>query len=93
MSAEDGQRAVHQALGAFLDDGEIAIAWCLTIDVTGPDGVRYLAHRSGGGIDGTEAPMTWTALGMLGASVASAESQLGEMTHDVDEDEDGDVDD
>jgi hypothetical protein len=87
VSAETGQRAVHEALASYLDDGEIAIAWTLTIDVAGPDGVRYLAHRSGGGHDGTSAPQLWTALGMLRASTQVAEGQLRDCLEDVDDEE------
>jgi len=59
------KQQVHEALADFLDEGEIAVSWCLTIDVAGPDGIRYLAHRAGGGADGQDTPMAWTALGML----------------------------
>lgn len=89
----DEKRAVHDAIQAWLDDGEIAIAWTLTIDVAGPDDMRYLAHRAGGGHDGTDNPMAWTALGMLRASVGVAERQLIEDTLDYDDldlDEDDD---
>jgi hypothetical protein len=87
MSTEDAARAVHAALKKYLDEGEIAISWCLTIDVAGPEDVRYLAHRSGGGIDGTDVPMAWTALGMLQASADMARNQLRDMTVDTKEDE------
>ena len=91
---EDAQRAVHEAIEALLDEHEIAISWVLTIDVAGPDDVRYLAHRAGGGADGNDNPMAWTALGMLRASVGMAEEQLREMTFDSDdEEEEGDDDD
>ena len=82
MSDEQAQRDVHQALGSYLDEGEIAIAWCLTIDVAGQDGTRYVAHLAGGGVDGTESPMAWTALGMLTCSADVARSQLAESTED-----------
>ncbi len=88
MSTDDAARAVHDALKKYLDDGEIAISWCLTIDVAGPDDVRYLAHRSGGGVDGTDGPMAWAALGMLRASMKLAERQLAAMS--VDPEDDGD---
>lgn len=74
--SEEAQQAVHRVIGELLDEGELAISWCLTIDVAGPDNVRYLAHRAGGGHDGTDRPMAWTALGMLQASVGCAEVQL-----------------
>lgn len=88
MSNADAQKAVHEALAGYLDDGEIAIGWCLTIDVAGPDDVRYLAHRAGGGHDGTANPMAWTALGMLRASAELAEDQLRDSTFDADDAED-----
>lgn len=88
--ADDTRRAVHDAISALLDDGEIAVSWALTIDVAGPDDTRYLAHRSGGGIDGDEHPTVWSALGMLRAAVQVAEDQLRDCTYtpdDEDEDE------
>lgn len=79
----DAQKAVHEALGLYLGEGEIAVGWCLTIDVAGQDGHRYLAHRAGGGHDGTENPMAWTALGMLTASADVARQQLIDSTEDT----------
>jgi hypothetical protein len=90
---DEAYRRVHEAIGALLDEGEIAICWTLTIDVAGPDNVRYLAHRAGGGHDGTDGPMAWTALGMLRASVGLAERQLLEQSGYSDTDEDGDAED
>ena len=88
MTDDDAKRKVHEAVGGLLDDGELAICWVLTIDVAGPNGTRYLAHRAGGGADGADNPMAWTALGMLRASANCAEDQLRGMTVDID-DEDG----
>lgn len=87
MTDNDARRAVHEAIGGLLDEGEIAISWCLTIDVAGPENVRYLAHRAGGGADGHDAPMAWTALGMLRASVGVAEAQLLNCTEDAEDDD------
>lgn len=84
---DDALRQIHQAIGELLDNGELAVAWTLTIDVAGPDDLRYLAHRAGGGFDGTDPPMTWTALGMLRASVQVAEQQLIDTTVTFDEDD------
>lgn len=84
---EEAQRHVHDAIGGLLDEGELAIAWVLTIDVAGPEDVRYLAHRAGGGHDGGNSPMAWTALGMLRASVGLAEAQLLEYTRDTEDEE------
>lgn len=86
--SDEAKRAVHNAIQEWLDEGEIAIAWTLTIDVAGPDDMRYLAHRAGGGHDGTDNPMAWSALGMLRASVGVAERQLLEDTMDYDEGDD-----
>jgi hypothetical protein len=84
MSAQ--QRA-HEAIQGLLDEGELALAWTLTIDVAGPDRRRYLAHRAGGGADGADRPMAWAALGMLRTSANVAEDQLRDTTHDEDEGE------
>jgi hypothetical protein len=81
----DARGRLHQAIQDYLDDGEIAIHWTLTVDVAGPDNSRYLAHRAGGGADGHDFPMAWTALGMLRASVGVAEAQLLDQTGDVDD--------
>ena len=83
--SDEAHEAVHEALSGLLDDGEIAVCWVLTIDVAGPDGMRYLAHRAGGGHDGRDAPMAWTALGMLRASASVAEEQLLSSTDDADD--------
>ena len=88
MTDEAAQRKVHEAIGDLLAEGEIAISWTLTVDVAGPDGTRYLAHRAGGGHDGTDAPMIWSALGMLRASVQVAEDQLRSCTEPPDDEED-----
>lgn len=88
---DEAKARVHDAISGLLDEGEIAIAWTLTIDVAGPDDTRYLAHRAGGGADGMDNPMAWTALGMLRASVILAEEQVSACTldeDDIDEDDD-----
>lgn len=82
MTTEDAQRRVHEAIG-----GEFAMSWVLTIDVAGPENTRYLAHRAGGGADGTDHPMMWAALGMLRASAQVAERQLADATGDPDEED------
>lgn len=79
---DEAAKAVHQAIGGLLDEGEIAISWVLVVDVAGPDDTRYLAHRGGGGHDGLEKPMCWNALGMLRASVLSAEELVTDRTVD-----------
>ncbi len=87
MTYEDAQRKVHDAIGSMLDDDEFAMGWTLTIDVAGPDDRRYLAHRAGGGADGIDCPMAWTALGMLRAGASCVEQQLLENTVDHDDEE------
>jgi hypothetical protein len=87
MTVEEAQRAVHEALSGFLDDDEITINWVLTIDIAGPDNRRYLAHRAGGGADGTEGPAAWHALGMLQCASDVARDQLRGMTEEPPEDE------
>jgi hypothetical protein len=82
MSDRDRIMEVHDAIGALLDDGEIPVAWALVIDVAGADGMRYLAHRAGGGVDGSERPIVWTVLGMLEASVIVTRDQVREVTVD-----------
>lgn len=79
---------VHDAIGGLLDEGELALNWVLTIDVAGPDETRYLAHRAGGGIDGTDNPMVWAAIGMLRAGLVTAEAQLLDVTADDDASDD-----
>ena len=85
--SDSASQAIHVAVSDSLDEGEIAVAWCLTIDVAGPDGMRYLAHRAGGGHDGTDKPMAWTALGMLRCSAQLAEDQMRDGTEDADPDD------
>lgn len=85
--SDEAKRHLHDAIQGYLDEGEIAISWVLTIDVAGPNDLRYLAHRAGGGADGGDNPMAWTALGMLRASVGVAEAQLLDMTGDTDDED------
>ena len=73
---DEAKAAVHDALQGFLDDGEIAVHWALTIEVARPDGGHHLDHRAGGGHDGRNNPMAWTYLGMLETSAALARQQL-----------------
>ncbi len=80
------QANVHEAISGLLREDEIAVAWTLTIDVAGADEVRYLAHRAGGGSDGNDKPMVWTALGMLRAGLQVAEDQLRDCTEDIEDD-------
>lgn len=68
------REGVQAALDGFLDEGEVVVRWVTVIEVADKDGVS-LMHRAGGGDDGTEAPTSWQALGMLQTSVALAEEQ------------------
>lgn len=77
---EAAQLAVHKALGAYLEDNEIAVGWVLTIEVLTDRGVHGLCHRAGGGMDGSGAPTAWAALGMLQASSDVARDQMKGMT-------------
>lgn len=88
MTDDEAKAKVHEAIGGLLDEGEIVIHWVLTIDVAGTNDTRYLAHRAGGGHDGSDNPMAWTALGMLEASVGLAKHQLLDMTVDTDDEDD-----
>lgn len=83
--SDEAHTKVHEAIGAMLNDGEFAMTWVLTIDVAGPDGMRYLAHRAGGGADGTDRPMAWTAFGMLQASANLAADQVRAQTRNEDD--------
>lgn len=76
---KEAQRIAQEALGAFLDEGEIITGWIVSMEVVGPNG-RYLAHRAGGGADGTEEPKTWIILGMLDAGRIEAEDALRAST-------------
>lgn len=72
----DPHTATHQALQGFVDDGELVVAWHVTVEVAGPDDQRYLAHRAGGGLDGTDPPTVWNVVGMLDAARSTARDQL-----------------
>lgn len=86
MSAiEEAKAAVHEALAGFLDDGEIAVHWVLTVEVARPDGGHHLDYRAGGGHDGQENPMAWVYLGMAEASAAVARAQMLDDTNGEDE--------
>jgi hypothetical protein len=79
----EAQQAVHEALKEFLDEDEIPVCWVLTIEIARPDG-NHLLHRAGGGINGTDNPMAWTALGMLQSAAGLAAQQVVDNTRDPD---------
>lgn len=84
---------LHDTISDLLDEGEIAIGWIVIVDVAGPDGARYLSHRDGGGVDGTDPPTPWNAVGMLqAASAVSADKMLTVTYNEQDPDEDFDGD-
>lgn len=86
MSAE--RTAVHEAIQGLLDEGEIAVAWTLQVDVVGPDSARHLTYYAGGGIDGNDRPLVWTCIGMIKSGLYVAEDQLRSYTQPDDEDDD-----
>ncbi len=81
----DTHTEVHRALQGFVDEGELVVAWHVTVEVLAPDDARYLAHRAGGGMDGTDPPTIWNVVGMLDSSLNTARQQL--RTDDVEEDD------
>lgn len=83
---DNSGRVVHEAAKGYASEGEIVVNWVMTLEIARPDGGTYLAHRSGGGIDGDENPSIWAALGMLEASVDLARCQLRECSDDADDD-------
>jgi hypothetical protein len=86
----DLQQVVHGAIQADLADGEIALAWILVVDTVDARGNRRLAHRAGGGMDGSDRPVAWTALGMMRAAAALAEEQVVDNSYEAGEDDEPD---
>ena len=82
------RKQVQEALALLLGDDEIIVSWVVSIDVIGPNDRRYLAHRAGGGADGSSTPMMWHAIGMYRAALLSVEDQLRELTFDPDNTDD-----
>lgn len=83
------REALNSAIKEFLSEYEISISSVLVVDVANLNGKRYVAARYGGGADGNEIPMIWTAVGLLEAALLGAKDQLVKYTTDVPEDEDG----
>ena len=82
MADDVGAREdVQEALKGFLDEGEIITGWVVVAEIADSSGTR-LIHRAGGGAEGNEPPMVWTALGMLRSGEVMAEKQLGDQTRD-----------
>jgi len=80
---EAARARVHEALRDYLEDDEIAVSWVATIEVIKADGCHALLHRAGGGIDGSNHPTAWTALGMLTASSDLARQQIADSSDDA----------
>jgi hypothetical protein len=78
---QDPRTDVQEALGGFLKEGEIITGWCVVAEVADQNG-RRLIHRAGGGAEGTEPPMIWTAIGMLQTGQRMAEDQLAQRHKD-----------
>lgn len=66
---EDNREILHDAISRVIPDDELAIHWIVLVEVAGPED-SGLATYTGGGIDGTEDPSSWT---ILGALLATAE--------------------
>ncbi len=82
---DDPRETVNEAIKTLFRPDELVVCWVLVSDVVRADGTRFVAHRAGGGHDGTERPMTWTALGMLSAAEAVAKSQILGSTEDAED--------
>lgn len=80
MTDDERYAAAHQGLSTLTDDGEIVVKWVAVLEVMGPDDTHYLAHRAGCGLDASDSPMIWDALGLLRAGVIQAEDQLSDLT-------------
>lgn len=81
---ESARRLVHAGACDYAEDGEVVVGWCIVVEVARPDGGRGLLHRAGGGLEGAEAPVAWTAAGMLMASSDLARAQMYGSAADAD---------
>jgi hypothetical protein len=81
MADETPREAVQDALGDFLREGEIITAWVVVAEVADAAGT-HLIHRAGGGIEGNDPPMLWSAIGMLRSGEIMAEQQLADLNKD-----------
>lgn len=92
MTEDSFKQQIHDAISKTLESGEIAVSWIVVVDIAGPNGARYLSHRGGGGIDGSEPPTPWMALGMGNAISDVARDQMLSVTYieqDPEDEEDG----
>lgn len=83
--------AIHEALQASLDEGEVAVKWVAVIEVsyTENGGGRFIQHRAGT-LQPDDMPYVWDVMGLLRASEVVAEAQMLEQTRpaeDLDEDD------
>jgi len=83
----EARAALNEAVGGIVEDGEIAVGWILTVEVAGQDGTRYLAHRAGGGHDGSSVPTVWASIGMAESFLDDARRQLHTVEVDDEDDE------
>lgn len=85
-SAGDPRPAVHEALHSFLKQDEILVGWTVILEVANVTSqVRYLAHRSGGGANGTDDVMVWTEIGMLESVLANRRRDVVNWTTPTDD--------
>jgi hypothetical protein len=76
------QEEVHEAIGGYLDEGELVRAWVMVVEVADAKGTS-LMHRAGGGDDGSNRPTVWEVIGMLRSGERLAEDQLAEISRDA----------
>jgi hypothetical protein len=74
--------AAHRAIQELVDKGDLLLSWHLTFEAVTPRGQKWIGHRSGGGHDGTEAPMIWSVIGLLEAALASCHDQLADLSRE-----------
>lgn len=77
MDASDNpHRDVQHALQGLVNEGDLIVGWFAVVEVATPEGTQYLAHRTGGGLDGSSPPTLWTELGMAQATVEDIKRAL-----------------
>ena len=87
------QQAVQEALQEYLNEDEIVVAWTVTMEVMSLTHGRFLAHRTGGGGDGQDAPTTWALYGMRGAALDSSANDLRRGIRRIEHPDDADEED
>lgn len=86
--SDSAQKTVQDALGAYLAEGEIVVAWTVTLEVMSPKHGRFLAHRVGGGMDGADSPTDWALYGMRGAAYEISKERMRLGTRPVEHPDD-----